>query len=171
MAAWYKMCIRDSGPIRQQRQRRILQGVSPRRPIRLRYREGRYGQLQRAVDPQRQAARGEDSDRGSQLQQQPVSYTHLDVYKRQAQMLAAALNYYFTEVDPRRSAPSGSLGDMVFDIRPWSGAFGGATSMTLLQMLQYASGQSNAGGSVWYGQVKATQTLAKDCLLYTSRCV
>ena len=79
-----------------------------------------------------------------------------------AQMLAAALNYYFTEVDPRRSAPSGSLGDMVFDIRPWSGAFGGATSMTLLQMLQYASGQSNAGGSVWYGQVKATQTLAKD---------
>jgi hypothetical protein len=43
-----------------------------------------------------------------------------------------------------------------------SGAFGGATSLTVSQMLAYAATQSNAGGSAWYGQVKATQGLAKD---------
>jgi hypothetical protein len=43
-----------------------------------------------------------------------------------------------------------------------SGAFGGATSLTVSQMLAYAAGQSNVGGSTWYGQVKATQGLAKD---------
>ena len=43
-----------------------------------------------------------------------------------------------------------------------SPAFGGATSMTVMQMLTYAASQSNVGGSVWYGQVKATQELAKD---------
>ena len=34
--------------------------------------------------------------------------------------------------------------------------------MTVLQMLTYAAGQSSAGGSTWYGNVKATQGLAKD---------
>jgi hypothetical protein len=29
-------------------------------------------------------------------------------------------------------------------------------------MLSYAASQSNAGGSAWYGNVKATQELAKD---------
>ena len=29
-------------------------------------------------------------------------------------------------------------------------------------MLAYATSQSNAGGSIWYGQVKATQELAKN---------
>jgi hypothetical protein len=29
-------------------------------------------------------------------------------------------------------------------------------------MLTYAASQSNAGGSTWYGNVKATQQLAKD---------
>jgi hypothetical protein len=29
-------------------------------------------------------------------------------------------------------------------------------------MLAYAGSQSNSGGSAWYGQVKATQVLAKD---------
>jgi hypothetical protein len=43
-----------------------------------------------------------------------------------------------------------------------SSAFGGATSRTVLQMLTYAASQSNVGGSTWYGQVKATQGLAKD---------
>ncbi|MBK8758261.1 MAG: hypothetical protein IPM08_14410 [Actinomycetales bacterium] len=79
-----------------------------------------------------------------------------------AQMLAAALNYYYTTIEPRRSAPAGSLSTMVFDISPWSGAFGGATTMTLLQMLQYASSQSNVAGSIWYAQNKTTQGLAKD---------
>jgi hypothetical protein len=43
-----------------------------------------------------------------------------------------------------------------------SSAFGGAGSLTVSQMLTYAASQSNAGGSVWYAQVKATQQLAKD---------
>jgi hypothetical protein len=43
-----------------------------------------------------------------------------------------------------------------------SAAFGGATSMTVLQILAYAAGQSNSGGSTWYGQAKATQEMAKN---------
>jgi hypothetical protein len=43
-----------------------------------------------------------------------------------------------------------------------SGAFGGASSLTVSRMLSYAASVSNAGGSAWYGQVKATQGLAKD---------
>ena len=43
-----------------------------------------------------------------------------------------------------------------------SSAFGGATSLTVSQILACAAKNSNAGGSVWYGQVKATQELAKD---------
>jgi hypothetical protein len=43
-----------------------------------------------------------------------------------------------------------------------SAAFGGATSLTVSQILAYAASQSNVGGTVWYGQVKATQGLAKD---------
>jgi hypothetical protein len=43
-----------------------------------------------------------------------------------------------------------------------SSAFGGSTSLTISQMLSYAASQSNVGGITWYGQVKATQGLAKD---------
>jgi len=41
-------------------------------------------------------------------------------------------------------------------------AFGGASHLTIAGMLSYASSQSNSGGTAWYGQVKATQVLAKD---------
>ncbi len=43
-----------------------------------------------------------------------------------------------------------------------SNAFGGAKSLTVSQMQSYAAGQSNAGGSLWYGNIKSTQQLAKD---------
>jgi len=43
-----------------------------------------------------------------------------------------------------------------------SAAFGGATSLTVLQMLTYAASQSNVGDINWYGQNKAIQGLAKD---------
>jgi hypothetical protein len=33
---------------------------------------------------------------------------------------------------------------------------------TVNALLAYAASQSNLGGTVWYGQVKATQELAKD---------
>jgi hypothetical protein len=48
-----------------------------------------------------------------------------------------------------------------------AGAFGGASGMTVSAMLTYSSQQSNVGGSLWYGQNKATQELAKnafDCI-------
>ena len=41
-------------------------------------------------------------------------------------------------------------------------AFGGGNCLTVLQLLQFAASQSNPGGTFWYGQVKATQELAKD---------
>ena len=43
-----------------------------------------------------------------------------------------------------------------------SAAFGGAIAPTVSQLLTYAAGQSNVGGSSWYGNVKATQELAKN---------
>jgi len=43
-----------------------------------------------------------------------------------------------------------------------SGAFGGAASLTVSQILDYAASQSNAGGSSWYGNVKAKEVMAKD---------
>jgi hypothetical protein len=101
-----------------------------------------------------------------------------------AQMLATALNVYFS--DPtlggnKINAPH-PIGGVTIDLtkicamidgsggvstcgstyESVSAAFGGATSLTVSQMLAYAASQSNAGGTVWYGQVKATQTLAKD---------
>jgi hypothetical protein len=43
-----------------------------------------------------------------------------------------------------------------------SASFAGATCQTVSQLLTYAGSQSNVGGISWYGQVKATQELAKD---------
>jgi hypothetical protein len=100
-----------------------------------------------------------------------------------AQMLATALDVYFS--DPalggnKINAPA-PIGGVTIDLtnichmidsngngtctgtfENVSSAFGGATSMTVSQMLAYAASQSNAGGTVWYGQVKTTQGLAKD---------
>ncbi len=101
-----------------------------------------------------------------------------------AQMLATALDVYFSDAalgGNKISAP-GPLGGVPIDLtnichmidgsggsatcsgtfENVSSAFGGATSLTVSQMLAYAASQSNVGGSVWYGQVKATQVLAKD---------
>jgi hypothetical protein len=86
-----------------------------------------------------------------------------------AQMLATALDVYFS--DPmlggnKISAPN-PIGGVNIDLTNISGvnvsaAFGGATSMTVNQMLSYAASKSNVGGTTWYGNVKATQELAKD---------
>jgi len=70
-----------------------------------------------------------------------------------AQMLATALNVYFS---------NSSLGGVTINLTNVSSAFGGATSLTVSQMLAFAAGTSNVGGSTWYGNVKATQVLAKD---------
>ncbi len=94
-----------------------------------------------------------------------------------AQMLATALDVYFSASllgGNKIDAPS-PIGGVTFDLtticanasscstfEDASSAFGGATSLTVMQMLTYAASQSNAGGSVWYANVKSTQELAKD---------
>ena len=95
-----------------------------------------------------------------------------------AQMLATALDVYFTGPGNAGQSflPHSNLGSTVIDLTKIcssvgscpasftdvSSAFGGATSLTVSQMLAYAATQSNVGGSVWYGQVKATQEKAKN---------
>ncbi len=99
-----------------------------------------------------------------------------------AQMLATALDVYFSTpgLGGNRIGASVPIGGLTVDLTKIcmmssgstssctglfynvSGAFGGATSMTVLQMLNYASSQSNSGGTTWYGNVKATQEKAKD---------
>lgn len=101
-----------------------------------------------------------------------------------AQMLATALDVYFS--DPSLggnmiNAPA-PLGGVKIDLHKicqmvdgaggtatckgkfsnTSSAFGGATGLTVSQMLTYAASQSNSGGSTWYGNVQATQQLAKN---------
>jgi hypothetical protein len=101
------------------------------------------------------------------------------------QMLATALDVYFSSSSlggVKISAPDGPIGAITIDLTKickmidgtggtatcggtyynTSAAFGGASSLTVSQILSYAASQSNAGGSAWYGQVKATQELAKN---------
>jgi hypothetical protein len=100
-----------------------------------------------------------------------------------AQMLATALDVYFSDpvLGTNKIGAPAPLGAVKVDLTKIckmidgsssstcsgsyenaSGAFGGATSLTVSEMLLYAASQSNAGGSTWYANVKATQGLAKD---------
>ena len=101
-----------------------------------------------------------------------------------AQMLATALDVYFSSSalgGNKINAPapiggvaidltkickiidgSGGTGTCSSTYQNVSSAFGGATSLTVSQMLAYAASQSTSGGSTWYGNVKATQELAKN---------
>lgn len=93
-----------------------------------------------------------------------------------AQMLATALDAYFSDpgLGGNKIGAPAPVGGVAIDLtlinKPigsntfenTSSAFGGATSLTVAQILAYAASQSNAGGTTWYGQVKATQELAKD---------
>jgi hypothetical protein len=101
-----------------------------------------------------------------------------------AQMLATSLDVYFSDpaLGGNKIGATLPIGGVTIDLTSVckmvdssngtgicgsgfenvSAAFGGATSLTVSQMLSYAASQSNAGGSVWYAQVKATQGLAKD---------
>jgi FG-GAP repeat protein len=85
-----------------------------------------------------------------------------------SQMLSTALSLYFNT----------SIGSVAIDLTKIctmmtsagacgaygnvSAAFGGAVNLTISQMLIYAASQSNVGGSLWYGNVKSVQELAKD---------
>jgi hypothetical protein len=84
-----------------------------------------------------------------------------------AQMLATALDVYFSNGSlggNKLGAPS-PIGARVIDLTaPFdaSAAFDGDTQDTVSALLSIAAAHSNAGGSSWYAQVKATQGLAKD---------
>ena len=81
-----------------------------------------------------------------------------------AQMLASALNVYFSDAalgGNGLGAPT-SVGGVKIDVSKWSGAFNGATKLTVMQMLQFQNGVSNAGGSIWYANVKTVQEFAKN---------
>jgi hypothetical protein len=101
-----------------------------------------------------------------------------------AQMLATALDVYFSTPSlggNRIGAPT-PIGSIVIDLTTIckmidgsggvatcggtyynvSAAFGGASSMTVSQMLTYAASQSNVGGTIWYGNNKPLQEKAKD---------
>jgi hypothetical protein len=105
-----------------------------------------------------------------------------------AQMLATALDVYFS--DPALGGDKifafnggnavvlggvkvdltnicamidGSSGSTCSGSENATSVFGGTPScQTVSQLLAYAAGQSNVGGSSWYGQVKTKQVLAKD---------
>jgi hypothetical protein len=101
-----------------------------------------------------------------------------------AQMLATALDVYFSDpaLGGNKIGAPGPIGGVKIDLtkvckmidasggtatcsgsyEDASSAFGGAGELTISQMLAYAASQSNVGGTTWYGQVKATQVLAKD---------
>lgn len=96
-----------------------------------------------------------------------------------AQMLATALDVYFSDpaLGGNKLGADTPIGGVTIDLthvnKPIgttiyenvSTSFGGATTLTVSQMLAYAGSQSNVGGSVWYGQVKSgpnSQELAKD---------
>jgi hypothetical protein len=71
-----------------------------------------------------------------------------------AQMLATALDAYLWQ---QIGAPA-PIGAATINTSAWSSAFGGATSMTVSQMLSYAAGQWNSGNP--YGGNKTLTTTA-----------
>ena len=101
-----------------------------------------------------------------------------------AQMLATALDVYFSDpaLGGNRIKAPGPVGAFAVDLTRICGdidsngdkttcggnvqdtglAFGGADTMAISSMLIHAAGQSNAGGSLWYGNVKAVQGLASS---------
>ena len=84
--------------------------------------------------------------------------------KLKSQMLATAMSTYFS--DPtlggnKIGAPK-PIGGVAINVSGASVAFGGAIALNVSDMLTYAGGQSNVGGSIWYGNVKAVQEPAKN---------
>jgi len=92
-----------------------------------------------------------------------------------AQMLATALDVYFSDpaLGGNKIGAPAPIGGVSVDLtkicqdltcvayEDSSSVFGGSPK-TVAQMLTYAASQSNTGGSMWYGNVKPTQELAKD---------
>jgi hypothetical protein len=94
-----------------------------------------------------------------------------------AQMLSTALYVYFSDpsLGGNKIGAPGPVSSVSIDLtkvcanpttctsyEDTSSAFGGTSPQTVGHLLTYAASQSNTGGTTWYGNVKATQGLAKD---------
>jgi hypothetical protein len=91
------------------------------------------------------------------------------------QMLASALDVYFSDpaLGGNELGTPRPIGAVAIDLtrvcadpscgayENVGGAFGGAAGLTVSQIVAYAAGQSNVGGSTWYGNVGSTEELAK----------
>jgi hypothetical protein len=60
------------------------------------------------------------------------------------------------------SSGTGSCSSSYYNVSSAFGIVPPTTSLTVSQILAYTASQSNAGGMMWYGNVKATQEMAKD---------
>jgi hypothetical protein len=96
------------------------------------------------------------------------------------QTLATALDIYFSDpalggnaigapapigavkIDLTRICATYATGGSCAAFENSTSAFGGAACQSVSQTLSYAAKQSNSGGGLWYGNVQATQNLAKD---------
>jgi hypothetical protein len=80
-----------------------------------------------------------------------------------AQMLATALDVYFSNpaLGGNMIGAGTAVGNVAIDLQAWSAAFG-APRLTVVQMLTVAASQSNSGATLWYGNVKTVQELAKN---------
>jgi hypothetical protein len=97
-----------------------------------------------------------------------------------SQMLATALDVYFSDpalggnrigatgpvgafhVELTQVCPAVTPGTCTVPYEDTSAAFGGGTCQAVGALLTEAAAASNSGGSLWYGNAKATQGLAKD---------
>jgi hypothetical protein len=81
-----------------------------------------------------------------------------------AQMLATAFDVFYStpSLGGNKTGAPVALGGVMIDLTAYSAGFGGAAKLSVLDMLTFASNQSNAGGSIWYGQVKIVQEFAKN---------
>lgn len=79
-----------------------------------------------------------------------------------AQMLATALDVFYSDAALSGNTLQAPASVGATKIQLTDNAFGTATSLTVMQMLLFQNGVSNVGGTVWYGQDKAVQGLAKN---------
>lgn len=77
------------------------------------------------------------------------------------QLLATALDVFYSQssLGNPKKAPHADIGSITIDTSAWKAAFGGRTSMTVLDMITYASAQYTASGG-WYGGNKTLVTTA-----------
>jgi hypothetical protein len=86
------------------------------------------------------------------------------------QVLSTALNVFFSDpalggnelFDPVPPVPIGGVSIDLNVAADWRPAFGGASSLTVLEMIASASSQSNVGGTVWYGGSTTLAMTATD---------